>query len=76
MPAVADAEAATPGQFRARLTLQTLSRGDGFLGLRAREGFGPRSAQLTVAKITWTYATDKGLHWETPAPTRILNTRP
>ena len=75
-PTAANTEAPTPGQFRARLTLQTLSRGDGFLGLRAREGFGPRSSQLTVAKITWAYTTDKGLHWETPAPTRVLNTRP
>ncbi len=71
-----DSDLATPGQFRPRLSLQTLTRGDGLLGLRARDGFGPRSTQLTVAKITWTYATDKGLHWETPAPTRILNTRP
>ncbi len=73
---VQDQQDPTPGQFRPRLNLQTLTRGDGFLGLRAREGFGPRSSQLTVAKVTWTYATDKGLHWETPAPTRILNTRP
>ena len=75
-PITGGAQALTPGQFRARLNLQTLTRGDGFLGLRARDGFGPRSAQLTVARITWTYATDKGLHWETPAPTRLLNTRP
>ena len=75
-PTASAPDATTPGQFRARLSLQTLSRGDGFLGLRARAGFGPRSSQLTVARITWTYATDKGLHWETPAPTRILNTRP
>ena len=75
-PGTASAQVPTPGQFRARLNLQTLTRGDGFLGLRARDGFGPRSAQLTVARITWTYATDKGLHWETPAPTRLLNTRP
>ena len=75
-PTAAETDATTPGQFRARLSLQTLSRGDGFLGLRARAGFGPRSSQLTVARVTWTYATDKGLHWETPAPTRILNTRP
>ncbi len=73
---VQDQQDPTPGQFRARLSLQTLTRGDGFLGLRAREGFGPRSSQLTVAKVTWAYATDKGLHWETPAPTKILNTRP
>ena len=70
------AEPTTPGHFRARITLQTLTRGDGLLGLRAREDFGPRGAQLSVAQIAWTYATDAGLRWETPAPTRVLNTRP
>ena len=64
------------GHFRARLTLQTLTRGDGLLGMRAAPGFGPRSAQLTVARVAWTYTTDSGLHWDTPAPTRLLNTRP
>ncbi len=68
--------AATPGRFRPRLTLQTLTRGDGLLGLRAVDGFGPRGAQVTVARIDWTYATDSGLRWETPAPTSVLNTRP
>ncbi len=75
-PGSPDSDVPTPGEFRPRLSLQTLTRGDGLLGLRARDGFGPRSTQLTVAKVTWTYTTDKGLHWETPAPTRILNTRP
>lgn len=69
-----DAEAA--GHFRPRLTLQTLTRGDGLLGLRAMSGFGPRGAKLTVAQVDWTYSTDAGLHWDTPAPTRVLNTRP
>jgi superfamily II DNA or RNA helicase len=60
---------ATPGRlFRARLNLQTLSRGDGLLGMRAMPGFGPRSAQLTVARVHWTYLTDSGLRWDTPAP--------
>ena len=66
----------TPGRFRPRLTLQTLTRGDGLLGLRAVDGFGPRGAQVTVARIDWTYSTDSGLRWETPAPTSVLNTRP
>ena len=70
------ADAPSPGQFRPRLTLQTLTRGDGLLGLRAMEGFGPRGAQVTVARIAWTYAADHGLHWDTPAPARVLNTRP
>jgi superfamily II DNA or RNA helicase len=64
-----------PGFFRPRLTLQTLTRGDGLLGMRAAPGFGPRSAQLTVARIAWTYTTPSGLRWETPTPNRLLNTR-
>ncbi len=69
-------ESPVPGFFRPRITLQTLTRGDGLLGLRALEGFGPRSAQVTVATVAWTYETGNGLRWETPAPTRVLNTRP
>jgi superfamily II DNA or RNA helicase len=69
-----DAEVA--GRFQPRLTLQTLTRGDGLLGLRAMSGFGPRGPQVTVARVDWTYSTDTGLHWDTPAPTRVLNTRP
>jgi superfamily II DNA or RNA helicase len=65
-----------PGLFVPRLDLQTLTRGDGLLGMRAMEVFGPRGPQLTVARITWTYKTGGGLRWETPAPTRMLNTRP
>jgi superfamily II DNA or RNA helicase len=38
-------------------------------------GFGPRSTQLTVARVHWTYVTASGLKWDTPAPTRLLNTR-
>jgi superfamily II DNA or RNA helicase len=69
-------EPTVPGRFRPRLTLQTLTRGDGLLGLRALAGFGLRSTQLTVARVDWTYTTETGLHWDTPAPTRMLNTRP
>jgi hypothetical protein len=65
-----------PGHFRPRLTLQTLTRGDGLLGQRAVPGFGPRSAQVTVARIDWTYTTDAGLPWDTPAPTRLTGPRP
>ncbi|HEY0857806.1 MAG TPA: ATP-dependent helicase, partial [Albitalea sp.] len=63
------------GRFRPRLTLQTLTRGDGLLGMRGMPGFGPRGAQVTVARADWTYETDGGPRWETPAPTRLLNTR-
>ncbi len=66
----------TPARFRPRLTLQTLTRGDGLLGLRARPGFGPRGAQVTVARVDWTYVADGGLGWETPAPDSVLNRRP
>jgi hypothetical protein len=70
------ADTPVPGHFRPRLTLQTLTRGDGVLGLRAVPGFGPRGAQVTVARIDWLYHTDAGLRWETPAPTRLLGRRP
>lgn len=33
------------------LDLRTLTRGDGLLGMRAAPGFGPRGAQLTVARL-------------------------
>jgi superfamily II DNA or RNA helicase len=71
-----DDAAAVPGRFVPRLTLATLTRGDGLLGMKAVPGFGPRSAQATVARIDWTYTTDGGLRWDTPAPERVLNTRP
>ncbi len=69
-------DALVPGELVPRLTLQTLTRGDGLLGLRAMNGFGPRGAQLTVARIDWTYTLANGLHWETPAPTSVLGARP
>ena len=65
-----------PGELVPRLTLQTLTRGDGLLGMRALEGFGPRGAQLTLARIDWTYTLASGLSWETPAPTSVLGARP
>ncbi|HTD03975.1 DEAD/DEAH box helicase [Undibacterium sp.] len=65
-----------PGHFRPRITLQTLGRGDGLLGMRPSGGFGPRGGSVTVAQIDWLYATDTGLRWETPAPTALLNRRP
>jgi superfamily II DNA or RNA helicase len=58
-------------RFRPRLTLQTLTRGDCLLGLRATPQFGPRGAQLTVAQIDWTYlqgARDVGKPWCLSAP--------
>ncbi len=69
-------DALVPGHLVPRLSLQTLTRGDGLLGLRAMNGFGPRGAQLSVARIDWTYATDSGLRWDTPAPACVLGKRP
>jgi superfamily II DNA or RNA helicase len=65
-----------PARLRPRLTLQTLTRGDGLLGLRAAPGFGPRGAQLTVARVDWTYTTAGGLRFETPAPASLIGKRP
>jgi len=68
--------ASSVGRFRPRLTLQTLGRGDGLLGMRPSGPFGPRGPNVTVAQISWTYVTDDGLQWETAAPTALLNRRP
>ncbi len=64
------------GRLRPRITLQTLGRGDGLLGMRPSGGFGPRGGSVTVAQIDWIYTSDTGLRWETPAPTALLNRRP
>ncbi len=61
--------------FRPRLTLQTLGRGEGLLGLKPAGPFGPRGPNVTVAQIDWVYVGDDGLRWETPAPTSVLNSR-
>ena len=65
-----------PGHFRPRLTLQTLGRGDGLLGLKPQGKLGPRGDSVTLAQFDWTYTTDAGDRWHTPAPTSILNNRP
>ncbi|OGB01137.1 MAG: helicase [Burkholderiales bacterium RIFCSPLOWO2_12_FULL_64_99] len=67
-------DAALP-RFRPCLTLQTLNRGDGLLGMVASGRFGPRSGQLTVARVDWTYANDRGLFGACPAPTSVLGAR-
>lgn len=51
------AAAELPGRFRPRLTLQTLSRGDGLLGMNRSGAFGPRGGSVTVVQIDWLYAT-------------------
>ncbi|WP_412103188.1 DEAD/DEAH box helicase [Polaromonas sp. SM01] len=62
-------------RFRPRLTLQTLTRGDGLLGMKPNGPFGPRGEQVTVVQVDWTYALDGGLYWECPAPVTVLNSR-
>jgi len=54
--------------FHPRLSLQTLTRGDGLLGMRAHGLFGPRGAMVTVAQIDWVYG-EGPQRWSTPAPT-------
>ncbi len=64
------------GQFRPRITLQTLDRGHGLLGLKPQGRLGPRGDSVTLAQFDWTYQTQAGDRWQTPAPISILNSRP
>lgn len=64
------------GHFRPRITLMTLGRGDGLLGLQPQGKLGPRGDSVTLVQIDWTYRTHGGATWQTPAPTSILNARP
>ncbi|WP_298211871.1 DEAD/DEAH box helicase [Acidovorax sp.] len=64
------------GHFRPRITLMTLGRGDGLLGMAPQGKLGPRGDSVTLAQIDWTYHTDEGARWETAAPTSVLNARP
>ncbi len=61
--------------FTPRLSLETLTRGDGLLGLRGSGKIGPRGGQATVAAIDWLYTL--GDHrWQTPAPRSVMGGRP
>lgn len=62
-------------RFKPRMTLQTLSRGDGLLGMQTNGRFGPRGPQVTVVRVDWTYTGPGGAWWATPAPTSVLYTR-
>ncbi|GKT25187.1 DEAD/DEAH box helicase [Acidovorax sp. SUPP3334] len=73
---IPESQNTTAGRFQPRITLQTLGRGDGLLGLRPHGPIGPRGDQVTLAHIDWTYRTPQGACWETPAPTSVLNSRP
>lgn len=70
------AEPDTPAcRFRPRLTLHTLGRGEGLLGMRPSGPFGPRGTTVTVAFVDWTYTSAAGAVAEVPAPTSVLNSR-
>lgn len=60
-------------RFRPRLTLQTLGRGDGLLGLTPVGAFGPRGGQVTVAWADWVYTHPQGLVWTAPAAPSVLS---
>jgi len=76
-PALTDSEAScVVGQFIPRITLQTLDRGHGLLGLKPQGKLGPRGDSVTLAQFDWTYQTESGERWQTPAPSSILNNRP
>ncbi len=68
------------GHFRPRITLMTLGRGDGLLGLKPQGKMGPRGDSVTLAQIDWTYRLEDtpqaAMAWQAPAPTSILNSRP
>jgi len=71
-----DADGTVIGLFRPRITLMTLGRGEGLLGLKPQGKLGPRGDSVTLAQFDWTYRTPAGDRWETPAPSSILNSRP
>ncbi|MDD2180183.1 DEAD/DEAH box helicase [Acidovorax sp. D2M1] len=75
-PESAHSPGITTGHFRPRITLMTLGRGDGLLGMAPQGKLGPRGDSVTLVQMDWTYRTDDGVHWQTPAPTSILNARP
>lgn len=64
------------GRFRPRISLQTLTRGDGLLGMRPSGPFGPRGGSVTVAQIDWLYTADDGRRWEIAAPATVRERRP
>jgi len=76
MPAAPATEPAhpapAPGTVRPRLTLQTLTRGDGLLGLRPVGVFGPRGVPLTVARVEFVDAWPGSEPVARPAPTSVL----
>jgi superfamily II DNA or RNA helicase len=76
MPVDADRPRDASVRFRPRLTLQTLGRGDGLLGMKPSGPFGPRADQVTIARVEWLYTHPHGHSWATPAPSSVLHARP
>ena len=83
LPAINIVTGIVHGRFRPRITLMTLGRGEGLLGLQPHGTLGPRGDSVTLAQIDWTYRVlplDSNLppaaEWHTPAPTSVLNARP
>lgn len=74
-PDAAPAQPALQPVLQARLTLRTLTRGDGLLGLRPSGAFGPRGGQVTMALVTWHYLRDGTELWSGPAPTSAWHQR-
>ena len=64
------------GHFRPRITLMTLGRGEGLLGMAPQGKLGPRGDSVTLAQIDWTYRTACGAEWQESAPTSVLGPRP
>lgn len=67
---------ALPGHFQPRITLMTLGRGQGLLGMAPHGRLGPRGDSVTLAQIDFTYRTEGGATWHESAPTSILGARP
>ena len=55
LPAINVATGIVSGHFRPRITLMTLGRGEGLLGLQPHGTLGPRGDSVTLAQIDWTY---------------------
>ena len=62
-------------RFQPRLSLQSLGRGDGLLGMKPDGPFGPRGGTVTVARVEWRYHGPGGLVWRGDAPTSALGRR-
>ncbi|MBV8470049.1 MAG: DEAD/DEAH box helicase [Burkholderiaceae bacterium] len=62
--------------FRPHLTLQTLHRGDGLLGMLPHEQLGPRGLPLSVMLLRWTFDGAQTLNRPRAAPARLQDELP